>query len=381
MGNPLGTLKIAGRRSTVTLVVVLLAMTGLVAVLTSQLTHRILPDSTGVALASSPLDSSGGAVHDSQAVTGQLDILLAQLDEAWEQSDWGKSVEILTAILAADPGNTLMRDRLYQAHVNRGWQLLVDHALEAARSQFTLAQQLNTGGVEVQEGLRLLQQLVASGPTCPPPTAPPLVCTPVPQPTVVCLSPVVVATTCPSTAPVVCTPVPQPKVVCAPERVVVSACSPTPSKCSAFVCHVVRTGDTLFSLARRFNTTVEAIIAANNLPSCTIFICQKLLIPVCPSAPVCPTPCPPVCVPICPTPCPPVCPTPCPPVCVPVCPTPCPAVSAPPCPSTTLLVHVVQRGEDLFHLAIRFRVSVALLMQVNGLATTSLQPGRVIVIP
>lgn len=138
---------------------------------------------------------------------------------------------------------------------------------------------------------------------------------------------------------------------------------PTPSAC--LTVHVVRQGDTLEQLARRFHTTARAIQTANRLRSTVIFVGQKLVIPVspvtCPPTPL------PTCVPTCPSGCAPVCPTPIPLVCVPRCPAP--------------RVHVVQRGEDLFRIALRFDVSVAVLMQLNGLQTTTVKAGQVLIIP
>jgi membrane-bound lytic murein transglycosylase D len=45
--------------------------------------------------------------------------------------------------------------------------------------------------------------------------------------------------------------------------------------------HTVQSGDTLFALAGRYNTTVEALVAANNLRSrdATLAVGQKLIIP------------------------------------------------------------------------------------------------------
>ncbi|MCZ7570294.1 MAG: LysM peptidoglycan-binding domain-containing protein [Ardenticatenaceae bacterium] len=43
--------------------------------------------------------------------------------------------------------------------------------------------------------------------------------------------------------------------------------------------YIVRRGDTLYGIARRFGTTVEAIMAANGLRSTTIYIGQSLFIP------------------------------------------------------------------------------------------------------
>ena len=46
------------------------------------------------------------------------------------------------------------------------------------------------------------------------------------------------------------------------------------------VVHVVRRGETLYSIARRYGTTVGAIMRANNLRSYTIYVGQRLTIPV-----------------------------------------------------------------------------------------------------
>ena len=59
----------------------------------------------------------------------------------------------------------------------------------------------------------------------------------------------------------------------------------TPSPTPAFILHTVRWGDTLYSLARRYGTTVEAIRAANGLRSDRIRIGQTLKIPLDPTWP------------------------------------------------------------------------------------------------
>ena len=43
--------------------------------------------------------------------------------------------------------------------------------------------------------------------------------------------------------------------------------------------YIVQKGDTLYSISRKFNTTVTDIINKNNLKSTTIYVGQKLLIP------------------------------------------------------------------------------------------------------
>ncbi|MEW5717720.1 MAG: LysM peptidoglycan-binding domain-containing protein [Chloroflexota bacterium] len=53
----------------------------------------------------------------------------------------------------------------------------------------------------------------------------------------------------------------------------------TPSPTPRYIIHVVQPGDTLFSLARRYNTTVEAIRSLNRLPNTNIRVGQQLMIP------------------------------------------------------------------------------------------------------
>jgi hypothetical protein len=80
----------------------------------------------------------------------------------------------------------------------------------------------------------------------------------------------------------------------------------------------------------------------------------------------------------------------CPPAQAIVCtPTPCPVACFPDSPSTSLpavavvapRVHVVQRGDTLFRLALRFNSSVALIMRANGLETTTIKVGQKLTIP
>lgn len=52
---------------------------------------------------------------------------------------------------------------------------------------------------------------------------------------------------------------------------------PTPSGTNQV--YVVQRGDTLYAIARKYNTTVSAIQSLNNLSTSTLSIGQKLLIP------------------------------------------------------------------------------------------------------
>lgn len=75
-----------------------------------------------------------------------------------------------------------------------------------------------------------------------------------------------------SNSPLPITPTALPVVVATPTPVITSTVSmPQP--------HVVQPGDTLFSLAQRYNVTVEAIQQANNLTGDNIFVGQQLIIP------------------------------------------------------------------------------------------------------
>jgi len=67
-------------------------------------------------------------------------------------------------------------------------------------------------------------------------------------------------------------------------------------------------------------------------------------------------------------------PTPCAPVCIPA------AEPTLPAPAGGR-IYVVQRGDTLFRLALRFNTSVAVLMKANGLQTTTIKAGQKLVIP
>jgi LysM repeat protein len=98
--------------------------------------------------------------------------------------------------------------------------------------------------------------------------------------------------------------------------------------------YVVQRGDTLFSISRRFCTTVAAIAQANCICNPNlIFVGQRLVIPA-------------QCVPACPE------------VCAPACPAAC--------------THIVQRGETLTGIAARFGSTVFALMRLNGIRNPNL---------
>lgn len=267
----------------------------------------------------------------------------AQEGASGSEAGEGEALCLTADEAAAAPESAQEAERRYEAHVDQGWRLLAAQKPQEAQAEFSLALQAKPGALEPQQGLRLLEQAAASAGS-------------------VQQAPAAVA---------------QPQALAS----------------SGAICHIVQRGDTLFSLARRFGTTVAAIQAANGLRGSKILVGQRLIIPVCVGVcpqvcvPVCPAPVPVSCIPVCPTPIP-VCPAPLPPVCVPVRPTPVPTVCVPvrPDPCVPLCrpvvrVHVVRRGDDIFRLALHFDVSVALLMKVNGLQTTKLKVGQSLIIP
>lgn len=96
--------------------------------------------------------------------------------------------------------------------------------------------------------------------------------------------------------------------------------------------YVVQQGDTLSAIARRYGTTVQALMAYNSLTSTTIYVGQRLLLPGANN--------------------------------------PGPAIS-----------HVVQRGETLFRLARRYGTSVAAIKAANNLRADTIYVGQQLLIP
>lgn len=97
--------------------------------------------------------------------------------------------------------------------------------------------------------------------------------------------------------------------------------------------YIVQRGDTLYSIARRFGTTVTAIKNANNLRSDSIFVGQQLVIP-----------------------------------------------------GTTndggaTTTYIVRRGDTLSSIARRFNTTVDNLVQLNNLRTTTIYVGQTLIVP
>lgn len=126
--------------------------------------------------------------------------------------------------------------------------------------------------------------------------------------------------------------------------------------------YVVQAGDTLSGIARRYGVTAAALASANGLLNPNlIFVGQRLVIPVAGQPAIAPTGQPPT---------PPVTP-----------PTIAPTVQ-PAAPPVVKRIHVVQSGETLFRIALKYGTSVQALAQVNSLNNIALiYVGQQLIIP
>jgi len=233
-----------------------------------------------------------GGCAPASVLQDQMSDLEAQLSAAWNSGDWPLAIQTIEQIISLDPSRSEMQDNLYSAHVNYGYQLYATGQLDQAQAEFESALQSKPEGEEAQAGIILVQQAQASG-------------TPVPTATHTPVSTGVPTTTpAPSGTPTV---------------------EPTH--------YVVRTGDTLYSLAGRFDTTVQAIMQANGLSSYIIWIGQELVIP--------------------------------------------PAGTLPAGP----MMHIVLPGDTLYSLACEYQTTVQAIMWANGLSSYTIYVGQPLYIP
>ncbi len=140
-----------------------------------------------------------------------------RLDEEWTAQNWEEVIRIVEEILAISPGDSVMTEKLYSAHVNHAYKLIEQGKLEEAKQEFSAALAVDPDGAAAIQGL----QQLAGGTSTPAPTSGP-----------------------------------------------------------QYISYVVRQGDTLFSVARRYGVTVEAIMTANGLTSYSIYAGQQLRIPI-----------------------------------------------------------------------------------------------------
>ena len=142
------------------------------------------------------------------------------------------------------------------------------------------------------------------------------------------------------------TPTPVPTSTPSPTPMPTSTPSPTPLPTSTpQVVHTVRAGDSLFAIAARYGTTVEAIMEANELTSQWIRVGQRLIIPSVAATG---------------------------------------GMEAEPLAAASgeTITHVVQAGESLFSIALNYGTTVEAIMAANGLANPELvRIGQELIIP
>lgn len=95
--------------------------------------------------------------------------------------------------------------------------------------------------------------------------------------------------------------------------------------------YIVQSGDNLYSIARKYNTTVDALMSANNLTSTLLRVGQRLRIPS--------------------------------------------------TTSSDINIYTVQLGDSLYSIARRYNTTVDSLMDANGLTSTLLQVGQILKVP
>lgn len=127
-----------------------------------------------------------------------------------------------------------------------------------------------------------------------------------------------------------------------------------PAPSGGTVIHVVRSGETLFTIGLRYGMTWTKIQAANNIVGTTVFTGQKLVIPVAGS----------------PNPNPAPQPTPVP-----------PPAGNPPANAGGQIIHIVQAGDTLNKIGIRYGVAWPAIQSANGLADTRIYTGQRLIIP
>jgi len=142
-------------------------------------------------------------------------LLTASLDSYWAAKNWPEAIRAIEQLLILQPNNLDWLNKLYSAHVNLGFFLQGVGDTTGARQEFLKALTVKPDGGEAIVALRGL-------------------------------------------------------------GVIITPATPTPSGLRLYV---VQPGDTLFSIAERFNVQLPALMQANNLTSFGVIVGQQLIIP------------------------------------------------------------------------------------------------------
>ncbi|MCD6302588.1 MAG: LysM peptidoglycan-binding domain-containing protein [Anaerolineae bacterium] len=280
------------------------------------------------------------------ATPTQLETFMDQINAAWNARDWPLVLDLIDQVIAIDPNYDDIQSKRYYALINYGYELLTAGQCTDSLAAFREALLLQPEGEEALMGLDLVSRY------CPTPV-PGSTNTPGPSPTA-SLTPAPHATPTPVflTDPITYTVQVGDTLYSLSKRysTTVQAIMQANGMMSYFlragdviwipasgspppgpIVHIVQPGETLYSIARQYDTTVWAIMAANNLTSSLIWAYRALYIPT---------------------------------------------VQA-----TGPTVHVVSQGETLSSIARRYETTVALLMLANHLEGYTIYPYQRLVIP
>lgn len=130
-------------------------------------------------------------------------------------------------------------------------------------------------------------------------------------------------------------PAPQPAPAPVPQPVPAPSPQPAPNPAPAETVYTVQRGDSLFIIGRKFGVSITALKTANRLTGDAIYPGQRLIIPL----------------------------------------------SVTPAPSTGNVVYTVKGGDSLFLISKQFGASIYSIKTANGLASDTIYPGQQLQIP
>ena len=237
-----------------------------------------------------------------------LDQLVQQMNDAWNAQDWPEVLRLIDEIMAIDPNYPEILDKKYYAHVNYGYQLMTENNCTESKVQFMAALAIRPDGEEAEAGLELLALYCG---TPEPGTGTPTSVTTATATVLVTRSPTSL-TPPPTGAP---TGTPEPIILTEP------------------LTYTVQPGDTLYGLAKRYSTTVQAIMQANGMMSYFLRAGDTIIIPASGALPAGPG------------------------------------------------VHIVQPGETLHSIAQQYNTTVWAIMVINGLSSYTIYAYRALFVP
>jgi LysM repeat protein len=254
----------------------------------------------------------------------------AQAERAWSNADWPAALAILEHMRSLAPADHTLIDRQQRGHLNYAWDLLSAGNGAEANAQFGRALGLLPEDPEALQGLDLIRQRCpAEAPIRAPSTAG-SVAQPVNRPTEyrvlggdtlysIARRYGVTANAIRRTSDLESEDI----------RAGMTLTIPPLTTTSGTRRHTVRAGDTLYSLARAYGSTVLGIQRANGLTGTAIRTGAVLTIPA----------------------------------------------------ANPAQTHIVRRGETLYSIAGHYGTTVGALHDANGLTGSDIVPGMVLVIP